>query len=192
MRDALERGGRRVIVPLRPGLSVVRGAVMLGLGASERFSSRLAKYTYAVECAPELDPANPAHRGRLTFEDEHLGRRRRFVLGRLSVVVRRGARIRLREVHQGSELGIVGAAGGPERETPFALYAAESPDGGWTDDRGVAMVGRVMVRARPGDKMRVDLAFGASEIRATVVNRTTGAVTPASIQYDFRSLARCS
>ncbi len=32
VKDEFERDGRRVIVPLRPGLAVVRCAVLLGLG----------------------------------------------------------------------------------------------------------------------------------------------------------------
>ncbi len=43
VRNELETDRRRVVVPARPGLAVLKGAMLLGLGASDRFASRVAR-----------------------------------------------------------------------------------------------------------------------------------------------------
>ena len=188
VRNELEAGGRRVIVPLRPGLAVVKGAVMLGLGASERFASRLAKQTYGVDCARIFDPSNPEHAGRPTYQDMDRGKLVTYLGGSFSQIVAKGARVALRQMHKGGEFRVPDHGGG-ERRIIFSVFSAQSPGTKWVTDAGVVKIGEVTCAARPEDRVRVDLCFGASEIRATVVNVTTGAETPAVIQYDFRRIA---
>jgi tRNA A37 threonylcarbamoyltransferase TsaD len=64
VKSELERPGRRVIVPHRPSLAVMKGAVMLGLAGPGRFANRVAKCTYGVNRALPWDPSSPDHRGR--------------------------------------------------------------------------------------------------------------------------------
>jgi hypothetical protein len=188
VRNELETGLLRVVVPPRPGLAVLKGAVLLGLGASDRFASRVARCTYAVSTSVYYDDADPDHVGRTTFLSMEQGQLRMFVRGRLSVIVRHGTPIRAGELHEGSELQVLGQGQGSFLTTA-SLYTAASPTSRWVDDAGVVEVGSVLVPATPGDRTRVDLSFGTSEIRATVVNKTAGTAIPASIQYDFHRLA---
>jgi hypothetical protein len=188
VRNELETDLRRVVVPPRPGLAVLKGAVMLGLGASDRFASRVARCTYAVRTANLYDAVDPEHCRRATILLTVQGKEGRYVSGGLSVIVRHGAQIRAGEVHRGECLVIVGSGRVPA-STSFRLFTAANPASRWDDDAGVVEIGSVTVQATSGDLTRVDLSFGASEIRATVVNTTAGTAVPATIQYDFRRLA---
>ena len=185
VRNELEAGGRRVIVPLRPGLAVVKGAVMLGLGASERFASRLAKQTYGVDCSRRFDPSKLDHDGRRTFQRMDRGELVTYVGDHFSPIVAKGTRVALRQVHRGSEI----RKSSEHHASAFKVFTCQSPGTKWVTNAGVVKIGKVAYKARKGDRVRVDLCFGASEIRATVVNVTTGAETPAVIQYDFRRIA---
>ena len=51
---------RHVIVPVRPGLAVLRGAVQFGQN-QDVFSTRVARFTYGIGCSEEYDPKNPVH-----------------------------------------------------------------------------------------------------------------------------------
>ena len=186
VRNELEAGGRRVIVPLRPGLAVVKGAVMLGLGASERFASRLAKQTYGVDCSRRFDPSKLDHDGRRTFQRMDRGELVTYVGDHFSPIVAKGTRVALRQVHRGREI----RKSSEHHASAFKVFTCQSPGTKWVTNAGVVKIGKVAYKARKGDRVRVDLCFGASEIRATVVNVTTGAETPAVIQYDFRRIAR--
>ena len=185
VRNELEAGGRRVIVPLRPGLAVVKGAVMLGLGASERFASRLAKLTYGVDSSRRFDPSKLDHDGRRTFQRMDRGELVTYVGDHFSPIVAKGTRVALRQVHRGREI----RKSSEHHASAFKVFTCQSPGTKWVTNAGVVKIGKVAYKARKGDRVRVDLCFGASEIRATVVNVTTGAETPAVIQYDFRRIA---
>lgn len=45
VKNAFENSNTRVVVPLRPSLAVVRGAVAFSLGRGKQIRSRLARYT---------------------------------------------------------------------------------------------------------------------------------------------------
>ena len=184
-KHELENGDRRVFVPPRPGLAVVKGAVMLGLGASKRFASRLAKRTYGVRCCTTFDPRNPDHAGRETIERLDRGIPTTDLVDKFERIVARGTRIPVREVHQSARMRTVGT-GKAELDCTLYLYATEAENPRWVTDPGVAKIGEIRYKARPQDRIRVELRFGAAEIGATVVNRATGAQTPTTIQYDFR------
>jgi hypothetical protein len=188
VRNELETDSRRVIVPLRPGLAVLKGAVMLGLGASERFASRLAKLTYGVDCCLEFDKKNPDHAGRPTFKRMDQGKLTTNVSGCFSKIVEKGTRVSLKQIHMGGVIRVLGE-GAEEKAALFRIFTAPSNDTKWVTDEGVVEIGKIHFIAKPQNMMRVDLCFGASEIRATVVNTTTGAETPAVIEYDFRRIS---
>ena len=73
------------------------GAGMLGLGASDRFASRIARCTYAVQASIPYDAADPDHLGRDTFRSIYEGKSHLFVRAVLSVIVLHGTQIRAGE-----------------------------------------------------------------------------------------------
>jgi molecular chaperone DnaK (HSP70) len=58
------RYGLHVIVPMRPQLMVVTGAVLFGLQKGSTIQSRVARYTYGFEVLNEYDEKNPEHKQR--------------------------------------------------------------------------------------------------------------------------------
>ena len=188
VRAEFERpGGPRVVVPLRPGLAVVKGAVLLGLGAWARFASRVARFTYGVACCTKYDKSNPNHRGRKTFLRLEEGVWETNVSGAFSVIVRQGAKIAPGEVHTGQSLYY---AGENEDNSPdiLNLYAAKNPDARFLADGDVEHVGAfVLPRWKQRDRARLDLSFGRTEIRGVVTNETTGESTPGTVGYAFPS-----
>jgi hypothetical protein len=188
MRAEFERpDGPRVVVPLRPGLAVVKGAVLLGLGAWARFASRVARFTYGVDCSYEYNKSDPNHRGRemcLRLEEGVWVTR---VSGGFSVIVRQGTKIVPGQVHKGQTMSIA-----DENEdnlpTTFCLYAAKTPHARFLADGDVELIGRfAMPQWKLRDRARLDLSFGRTEIRGVVINETTGVRTPGTVGYAFPS-----
>lgn len=184
VKQEFERGGRRVIVPLRPGLAVVRGAVLLGLGGSGRFASRLARRTYGVGCANLFNSLNLDHHNRQYFSRLEEGKVVIHVSDCFSKIVAYGESIALEQVHQGQQIAI--ADDYPRYE--LILYESKFPDTRWLTDEGVTKIGSIFYSAKAGDIVRVDLVFGATEIHATVVNQTTNESTPAVVGYNIHSM----
>ncbi len=113
------------------------------------------------------------------------------VCDKFSEIVKRGSRVALKQVHQGEVLRIQGDASS-HRSGDFTIYASECTGAKWVTDAGMSKIGAIQWLGKGGDRVRVDLSFGASEIRATVVNLTTGTLTPTTVAYDFRDIARDS
>ena len=113
------------------------------------------------------------------------GRKVQRVRDVFSAIVQRGTRVRLDEWHCGAVLRCPrDAADG----AVFDLYATDHPAAQWTTDPGMRHIGSVRAPCRPGDNVRVRLCFGKSEMRAEVLNETTGSATPGRILFDFRAL----
>jgi hypothetical protein len=112
-----------------------------------------------------------------------------IVCDKFSEIVKRGSRVALKQVHQGEILKIRGDSSA-HYSGDFTIYASECAGARWVTDAGMSRIGSVRWMGNGGDRVRVDLCFGTTEIRATVVNVTTGAVTPANVAYDFRDVAR--
>lgn len=60
IKTRFSSANRHVIVPVRPGLAVLRGAVQFGQN-QDVFSTRVARFTYGIRCSEEYDPTNPVH-----------------------------------------------------------------------------------------------------------------------------------
>ena len=180
VRNAFERDGLRVVVPRRPGLAVLQGAAMLGLGAAGRFASRIARCTYCVGTTVRYDAADPDHRSRGAVLQTSRGVEGRYVRNGCTVVVRKGARIAVDETHRASL-----HAFDDQTEVSCRLFATPAADPRWTTDAGMVPLGAVRLPVAGGDGLRVEMHFGRTEIRAVAVNERTGARRPAVIDYDF-------
>jgi hypothetical protein len=58
VRVEFETPSQHVIVPLRPELMVLKGAVLFGLQKGRTIQSRVARYTYGFDCEYEYDQTN--------------------------------------------------------------------------------------------------------------------------------------
>ena len=62
IKGHFEKLGLHVIVPMRPQLMVVKGAVLFGLRKGSTIQSRVARYTYGFDCANQYDENNAEHK----------------------------------------------------------------------------------------------------------------------------------
>ena len=183
VRAAFERDGRRVVMLGRPGLAVLRGVVLPGLGAADRFTSRIARFTYGVRVATRYDPADPDHRGRALREAVLGGEPVTYVEGAFSAIVRKGASVKVDEVRKSVAISCTDDA---QTAVVFEFFATPLAAVKWTADAGMTRLGRVALPATAADSLHVELAFGKTEMLAVAVNDRTGARSRVAIDYGFR------
>ena len=183
VRGAFERDGLRVVVPNRPGLAVLRGAAMLGMGAASSFASRIARYTYGVRTSTAYDPLKEDHRGRATVSKKQQGVERLYIPDGFTAIVRKGTRISVEQTHRTGPLRCFD----DQTEVSCRLFTTSAADASWTTEDGMVCLGEVRLPVAPGDTLHVELGFGRTEIRAVAVNERTGARAPAVVDYDFRT-----
>ena len=184
VRASFEQAGRRVVTPSRPGLAVLRGAVLLGLGAADRFVSRITRFSYGVRVREHFAPANPDHSGRATCEVVYRGVPVTMVCGVFSLIVRKGVSIKTDEVRQSAALSCLSD---DAREVEFEFFATPLAAVKWTADAGMTRLGRVILPATNEDSLHVELAFGKTEMLAVAVNGRTGERRRVAIDYGFRA-----
>ena len=63
IKEAFEKNGCRVIIPVRPGVSVMRGAVIFGRN-QDVFATRVARFSYGYNGAMRYDDATPEQQRR--------------------------------------------------------------------------------------------------------------------------------
>jgi len=179
---AFERVGARVIIPMRPQLMVVKGAVIFGLQKGSTIQSRKARFTYGFNTRLIYNARNPDHvrRGRMTIN------KRKYVDGdSFQSLVKQGRTIKVLETHSSEEKGPLY----PQQTTVvFGLYSSTNPRAKFIDEPGLTSIGEVEVPCSYGDSVTVAMAFGTTEITATATNKTSGAVVKGQIKYDFNSL----
>jgi molecular chaperone DnaK (HSP70) len=183
VRASFEQAGRRVVTPSRPGLAVLRGAVLLGLGAADRFVSRIARFSYGVRILEPFAPANPDHSGRATCKVAYRGVPATMVCGVFSLIVRKGVSIKTDEARQSAAMHCTDDA----REVEFEFFATPLAAVKWTADAGMTRLGRVVLPATKEDSLHVELAFGKTEMLAVAVNGRTGERRRVAIDYGFRA-----
>jgi hypothetical protein len=179
VRAAFERDGLRVVVPGRPGLAVLRGAVILGLGASTHFTSRIARLTYGVKIGIPYKPTEQDHCGRPTFVFQGVT----YVNDSFSLIVRKGVSIKVEEVHRSIDLKCISGSG----EILFEFFATSLEAVKWTSEFGVAWLGQVRLPATVLDSVHVELSFGRAEMHAMAVNARTGERRSVALDYGFRA-----
>ena len=184
VRAAFERDGRRVVVPGRPGLAVLTGAVLLGLGAADRFTSRIARFTYGVRVTTRHDPTDPDHRGREVCEAVCGGEKVTYVDGVFAAIVRKGTSIKADEVRKSVALRCLDDA---QKAVLFEFFATPLAAVRWTTDAGMARIGQVELAATTADSLHVELSFGRTEMQAVAINGRTGERRRVAIDYSFRA-----
>jgi hypothetical protein len=184
VRVCFEQAGRRVVTPSRPGLAVLRGAVLLGLGAADRFVSRIARFNYGVRIVEPYAPANPDHGGRDTCKVVYRGVPATKVCDVFSLIARKGVSIATDEVRRSPVLGCIDDA---QREVVFEFFATPLEAVKWTTDAGMTRLGRVSLPATTADSLHVELAFGKTEMLAVAVNDRTRERSRVAIDYGFRA-----
>jgi hypothetical protein len=182
VRNGFERDGLRVVVPRRPGLAVLRGAVMLGLGASRRFASRISRWTYGVAVRIQFDASNPEHSARPQHTVMEDGIAVPYVNGKFQAIVERGTCIKEQDQHETKVYC-------PQNQISVTnrIFASSSSEARWVTDAGMTLLGSIIIPATGGDSIKVQLSFGRTEIRAVAVNERTGDRRPIAIDYDLRA-----
>lgn len=178
--------GLRVIVPMRPQLMVVKGAVLFGLQKGSTIQSRVARSTYGFDTGIEYQPSNPDHVRRGFRWITRNGVQRRYVkVNRFRPLVKKGDKIRVSDTH--SEHGFV-PLGDDQTEVCFTLYSSTNPTACFADEPGMKDIGRVTVPCVRGQCSGVAMSFGNTEILATAKNESTGVVHNAQISFNFNNL----
>jgi hypothetical protein len=187
VQQEFERAGRKVIVPSRPGIAVILGAVRLGLmgivePGRQIFASRRARFTYGIAVRFEYDHA--LDKGRRTFIDPH-GKTR--VSGGFAALVKAGAAIQCGETFREDNL-----TAGFEGQTRIALniYASTSSDARYIDVPGTSLIGSFSVPCseRLKESVNFEMTFGAAEIGAVATNAETGEVKEMKLQFNFNGI----
>ena len=184
VKVAFEKRGLHVIVPMRPQLMVVKGAVLFGLRKGSTIQSRLARYTYGFDSSQEYDASNKEHTGRPTFIGSRTpGEHVIMVSGCFNSLVQKGSKISVSQKVESQDMFPHHDA---QTEVAFTLYSTDATNAKWID--GMTRIGAVTVPCIWGQKSRVAMSFGNTEVTATATNRITGHVTNATIKYNFNSL----
>ena len=181
-----EESGRRVIVPMRPQLMVVKGAVLFGLQKVTAFTSRVARYTYGCSIRIHYNERNSEHVRRGYKTQVKQGTERKYVKGSgFSLLVKQGTKISAGETHSSTEFW---TCSDDQTSISFTLYATVKPFVEWIDDPSLILLGDVEVPCSQVQSTTLSISFGSSEISAAATNRTTSEVTRAQIKWNFNAL----
>jgi len=177
-----ERPGVRVIVPMRPQLMVVKGAVIFGLQKGSTIQSRKARFTYGFSTGVDYNVRDPEHakRGRII-----INKRKIVAVDGFESLVKEGHSIKILETHSSEGKSPLSP---DQTSAVFKLFSSSNPRAKFTDDPGLTYIGEVRVPCIYGQTLTVAMAFGSTEITATATNKTTGAIVKGEINYNFNSL----
>lgn len=185
VKNAFENDNTRVVVPLRPSLAVVRGAVSFSLGKGQQIKSRLARYTYGTRMNFDYNLSkHPEQASRKVKTKVRDGKIVQYVADHFVPLVRQGTR-----VEPGQEVA-KSFCQSLDHETKVDVYILVStrPDAKFTDEEGIRVIGSVNVPIVVGQEGTLRLGFGSTEIEATCVNETTNQKRRTSINYKFSDL----
>jgi len=179
--------GLHVIVPTRPQLMVVKGAVIFGMQKGNAIMSRVSRSTYGYGSLTRYDASNPDHtrRGKKKHDGKAYVNVKHFYS-----FVEHGSKIQVLDTHtRGGRC----PASVNQKHITFKLFSAlpRDPDGPplkFVDEPGVTYIGKVSVPCLHGETSEIAISFGNTEIKAKATNEKTGQVCHADIQYDFNSL----
>ena len=180
VRSAFGGRVRRVLVPERPGSTIVIGAAHLGFDAS-RIGSRRARMTYGCDFAAPFEPGVDPEGSRNVVD----GVAR--CLGRFSSFVVVGQELTL---NQCVTNGYVTIYPGQNRMN-FGFYATASTVARYVDGPDVQRIGELTIAlkdpvAGKGQRaVEVKMYFGRSEIRVEAIDVQSGIKTKCLIEYDW-------
>ena len=183
----LANPGLHVIVPMRPQLMVVKGAVLFGLQKGSAIQSRVARSTYGYGALIRYDASNPEHIRRGTQERDG---KTYVAVNQFRCLVEQGSKIQVLDTHTGRGLR---PASVDQTSVTFKLYSAlprdpYRPRHKFVDEMGITCIGQVSVPCIHGQTSEIAMSFGNTEIKAKAKNETTGIECQADIKYDFSSL----
>ena len=185
VKQAFEEPGRRVIVPMRPQLMVVKGAVLFGLQKGV-FESRTARHTYGFGISVRYDPNDTEHVKRGSEGVVSNGKMTGFVrTNAFRTLVKQGTLIRVSDTHQAE-----GYTPRSDSQTcvSFKLYETLNPSPKWVDEPGMKRIGEVEIPCVQGESFTIAMGFGSTEIFAKATNEKTLEIRQAAVKFDFDSL----
>jgi len=186
VKQAFEQPGRRVIVPMRPQLMVVKGAVLFGLQKGVAIQSRRARYTYGVATSVRYDSNNGEHVQRGSEGVVSDGVMTGYVrVDTFQPLVKQGTLIRVSDTHQAEGFEPLQDS---QTVVGFPLYATLNPSAKWVDEPGMKRIGTVEVPCVRGETSSIAMSFGSTEIFAKATNEQTREVRHAAVKFDFNSL----
>ena len=186
VKQAFEQQGRRVIVPMRPQLMVVKGAVLFGLQKGQAIQSRVARYTYGFGTSIRYDPNDSEHVKRGSEGVISDGKMTGYVrVNSFKPLVKQGTLIRVSDTHEESGFR---PRDDSQTEVAFPLYATLNPLTKWVDEPGLKRIGSVTVSCIRGETSTIAMSFGSTEISAKATNNKTRQIGRAPITYNFNSL----
>mmetsp|Transcript_13369 Transcript_13369/g.31322 ORF Transcript_13369/g.31322 Transcript_13369/m.31322 type:complete len:586 (-) Transcript_13369:405-2162(-) len=185
VKNAFENDNTRVVVPLRPSLAVVRGAVSFSLGKGQQIQSRLARYTYGVDQSREFDLSRfPEQTSREVQTYVVNNQSKQHVDDHFVSLVDEGQRVEPGHIAKYQFI----PASDSQTQVTVNIFVSTRPDAKFTDEEGVSMIGSVTVPMTRGQGGDLHLGFGSTEIEATCVNTTTGKRNRTTINYKFSNL----
>ena len=186
VKQAFEQQGRHVIVPMRPQLMVVKGAVLFGLQKGKAIRSRVARYTYGFGTSVRYDPKDSEHAKRGSEVVVSDGNMANFVrVNSFKPLVKQGSLIRVSDTHEASGFR---PRDDSQTSVGFDLYATLNPFARWVDEPGMKRIGKVTVSCIRGETSTISMSFGSTEISAKATNDKTLQIGRAPITYNFSSL----
>lgn len=186
VKNAFQNSRRKVVVPMRPSLAVLRGAAMFGLESSA-FTSRITRFTYGVGTAPVYDEHNLNHVGK---EYQTCIRNGKPVIylkhSQFTTLVHKGVSVEMGEEH-GSDAAYY-ALRDTQRSVGFTLYgySQKAPSFMQVNQPGLVKIGKVTVPISScDDGCKFKMQFGATELLISATNVTTGVSMDATISFEF-------
>jgi len=172
-------------IPVKPGLAVLRGAVMFGQHP-EVFCSRKARFTYGYDSANHYDKDNPMHQlpgAKTELIEQPDGTQLKNVMKVFHRLVPIGEDLPTGHTAESTHLH---ALYKDQKAVTMRIFATEQSNANFVDDPGVRQIGSVVV---PCDRMKnenvlLKLEFGATEIIALATNVNTGASERVTVAYD--------
>ena len=186
VKQAFEGQERRVIVPMRPQLMVVKGAVLFGLQKDPPFKSRVARDTYGFDVSVRYDSENSEHVQRGCTKIVSDGKMKRYVkIDAFRSLVQQNTLIRVSDTHEAKGFS---PAGDDQATVTFSLYTTRNPTAKWVDEPGMEKIGEVEVPCARSQTSTIAMSFGRTEISAKATNDVTNEIRRAQIKWDFSKL----
>jgi len=186
VKQAFEEPRRRVIVPMRPQLMVVKGAVLFGLQKGVAIQSRVARYTYGFDVSVRYDPNDTEHVKRGSEGVVSNGKMTGFVkTNAFQTLVKQGTLIRVSDTHQAEGLEPLSDS---QTSVSFTLYATLNPSPRWVNEPGMKRIGVVGIPCVRGETVTIAMSFGSTEISAKAINEKTLDIRQAAVKFDFNNL----
>ena len=171
----------KVIVPVRPSLAVLRGAVLFGVN-QDVFASRVARFTYGFCQSEPYNAALPLHSiASPIVRETYDGRKVPYVDDIFLPLVKVGDK--LPAGHTASRSGYRTFA---KNQSKMAFQIFSTPLGSinFTTDNSARQIGTATINCNQHQSAEIKLEFGATEISARAYNESTGEQVQVQLRYD--------